>query len=114
MEFLPPLSLTMEDSSFEMIQFSSTYGFHHVTSSPHYRQSNGQAECAVRTVKALLTKSADPLLTLLSYRATPLSCCGLSLAQLLMGRTIRTDVPQHPSVFQPDLSARFSERRGEV
>ena len=40
----------------EMNQFSSAYGFHHVTSSPHYHQSNGQAELAVKTVKSLLTK----------------------------------------------------------
>ena len=98
----------------EMSQFSSTYGFHHVTSSPHYHQSNGQAERAVRTVKALLSKSADPYLALLSYRATPLPWCRLSLAQLLMGHTIRTDVPQHPAESGLILPARLSERRGEV
>jgi len=31
-------------SSAEMEQFSSTYGFQHITSSPHYHQSNRQAE----------------------------------------------------------------------
>ena len=33
-------------------------------------------------------------LSILSYRATPLPWCGLSLAELLMGRRIRTDIPQ--------------------
>ena len=72
-----------------MSQFSSTYGFYHETISPYYHQSNGQAECTVKTVEALLSKSADPYLALLSYRATPLPWCRLSPAQLLMGRTIR-------------------------
>ena len=44
----------------------------------------------VKTVKKLL-EHADALL---SYRATPLPWCGLSLAELLMGRKIRTDIPQ--------------------
>ena len=42
-------------SSEKMNKFSLTYGFQHVTSSPHYHQSNGQAERAVRTVKSLLS-----------------------------------------------------------
>ena len=67
-------------SSEEMKQFSSTYGFQHTTSSPHYHQSNGQAERAVRTVKSLLTNSSDPYLASLNYRATPLPLCGLSPA----------------------------------
>ena len=89
-------------SSAEMEQFSSTYGFQHITSSPHYHQSNGQAERTVRTVKSLLSNSPDPYLALLNYRATPLPWCGLSPAELLMGRVIRTDVPQHTSAFQPN------------
>ena len=96
-----------------MNQFSSTYGFHHVTSSPHYHQSNGQAERAVKTIKSLLTKSIDPYLALLSYRATPLPWCGLSPAQLLMGRIIRTDVPQHSTIFQPEWSYLKDFREGE-
>ena len=45
----------------------------------------------VKTVKKLLE---DIYMALLSYRATPLPWCGLSPAELLMGRKIRTDVPQ--------------------
>ena len=62
-----------------MSQFSSTYGLHHVTSS-HYHLSNRQAEHAVKTVKALLSKSADPYLALLSYKVAPIPWCGLSPA----------------------------------
>ena len=88
----------------EMNQFSATYGFNHITSSPYYAQSNGLAERTVKTVKNLLSSSPDPFLALLSYRATPLPWCGLSPAELLMGRVIRTDVPQNTSKFHPEWS----------
>ena len=35
----------------EMTKFSSTYGFNHITSSPHYHQSNGLVERTVKTVQ---------------------------------------------------------------
>jgi transposase InsO family protein len=72
-------------SSREMQEFAALYGFQHVTSSPHYPQSNGMAERAVKTAKNLLEKSADPHMALLSYRTTPLPWCGRSPAELLMG-----------------------------
>ena len=86
------------------IQFSSTYGFNPITSSPHYHQSNGLAEHTVKTVKRMLITSPDVNLALLSYRATPLPWCGLSPAELLMGRVIRTDVPQDVKTFTPEWS----------
>ena len=60
------------------------------------------AERMVKTAKSLLAKSADPYLALLSYRATPLPWCGLSPAELLMGRRLQTDIPQPKRVFIPD------------
>ena len=74
-------------------------GFNHVTSSPYYPQSNGLAEWTVKTVKALLEQSNDWYLALLTYRATPFPCCGLSPAELLMGQRVKTDVPQAQQLF---------------
>ena len=88
----------------EMKEFADSYGFEHITSSPHYPQSNGLAERTVKTVKSLLEHSPDPYLALLSYRATPLPFCGLSPAELSMGRPIRTNVPQLPKNLIPDWS----------
>ena len=81
-------------SSQEFAEFAQTYSFHHITSSPHYPQSNGQVERAVKTVKKFLSDPSDPCLSLLAYRVTPLPWCNLLPAQLLMGRQICTDVPQ--------------------
>ncbi|KAI5096743.1 complement component bfb isoform X1 [Silurus meridionalis] len=68
--------------------FARGWGFDHVTSSPHFPQSNWEAERAVRTIKSLLKKSADPYLALMAYRVAPLTN-GYSPAELLMGRKLR-------------------------
>lgn len=73
---------------------SQEFGFHLVTSSPRYPQSNGQAERTVQMVKRMLKKSSDMCMALLSYQATPLPWCNLSPAELLMGRHIQTPLPQ--------------------
>ena len=48
-------------------QFSVDYQFKHVSSSPYFPQSNGEAECVVGTIKNLLKKEGDPYLVFLTY-----------------------------------------------
>ena len=80
-------------SSAEFKKFSEDCGFHHVTSSPGYPQSNGQSERTVQTVKSMLEKADDPYKALLSFRNTPLEDVNLSPSQMLMGRCLRTQIP---------------------
>jgi transposase InsO family protein len=89
-------------SSMEMQLFAEKYGFKHITSSPYYPQSNGLAERTVKTVKQLLQETDDMYLTLLSYRTTPLPWCSLSPCELLMGRRLRTDLPQTKKQLKPN------------
>ena len=79
-------------ASSQFQNFSRDYGFDHITSSPLYPQSNGEAERAVKTVKGLWKKNEDPLYSLLIYNATPLQL-GYSPAELLMSRKLRTNLP---------------------
>ena len=91
-------------SAVEMKDFASTYVFEHVTSSPHYSRSNGLAERTVKTIKNLMKKSSDLNMLLLSYRSTPLHWCNLSPSELLMGRRVRTTIPQVSNQLIPEWS----------
>jgi len=88
-------------SSQKFADFASLYNFCHITSSPHYPQSNRQAERAVQILKKLLKASDDPYLALLTYRTTPLPWCNLSPAQLLMGCSLRSTLPQVEDQCKP-------------
>ncbi len=61
--------------------FSHEFDCVHIISSPHHPLSNGHAECAVQSAKAIL-QHKDPVLALLSYRTTPHASSGVSPAQL--------------------------------
>ena len=83
-------------------EFTKTYGISHKTSSPRHPQGNGEAERAVKTIKAILNKAEDPYLGLLTYRTTVLQN-SYSPSQLLMGRKLRSTVPQLQTHFSPQL-----------
>lgn len=85
----------------EFADFAQDYGFVHATSSPHYPQSNGEVERAIRTIKDLLRKGDDPFLALLVFRDTP-GRSGFSPAQLLMGRRLRTRMVKPPEKLKPE------------
>ena len=91
-----------------MKHFAESYSFTQITSSPNYPQSNDLVERMVQTVKRFLSNSSDHYLALLSYRTTPLPWCKLLPAELLMGRKVRTDIPQITDQLKrnwPNLSA---------
>ena len=87
-------------SSTQFAAFAKEYGFAHITSSPNHPQSYGEAERMVKTVKSLLFKSSDPNLALMVYRSSSLAN-GLSPAEILMGRRIRTTIPLSASSLVP-------------
>ncbi|UYV62041.1 K02A2.6-like, partial [Cordylochernes scorpioides] len=89
----------------EFKKFAKEYGFHHITSSPRFPQSNGFIESMVKNIKTKLKKGRNPYLSLLGYRTFPLENV-YSPAELCMNRKLRTTVPTSPVQLQsriPDL-----------
>ena len=92
-------------SSDEFHKFSSGWGFEHVTSSPHYPQSNGKAENAVKTVKRLFSKCAksgqSEFRALLDWRNTPTEGMNSSPAQRFLGHRCKTLLPTASLLLKP-------------
>jgi len=87
-------------------QFLHKWGVKWVPSSPGYPQSNGHAEASVKAVKHLLAKSGGKLKSpefqegLLEFRNTP-HADGLSPAQVLFGRALRSRLPASWRLYKP-------------
>ena len=106
---LPEQLVTDNGSAFvsdEFQQFSRNNGIQHIRTSPHHLSSNGQAERAVQTFKAGMSKIKDETVSekvnrfLLTYRTTPHSITGQSPAELMLGRRVRTRL----DLLKPDLA----------
>lgn len=99
-------------TSREFAAFLDRWGVRHVVTSPHYPQSNGHAESAVKSVKHLIMKVAptgnidceDFDRGLLELRNTP-THTGRSPAQVLYGHPLRSCVPAHPESFKKKWQA---------
>ena len=65
--------------------------FSDITSSLYHPRGNGEAECAVGTIKNLVQKAEDPYLALLAYCSTPLQN-RYSPLELLMNIKLRGTV----------------------
>ena len=82
-------------TSAEFKDFVTKSGIRHTTTAVYHAASNGLAERAVRTFKEFLKKSSEPVdlaidRFLFNYRVTPHSTTGVSPAELMFGRKVRT------------------------
>lgn len=103
-------------TSSDFKSFTERWGVHHVVTSPHYPQSNGHAEAAVKAAKHFIVKTAPTGNIdceefdrgLLELRNTP-TPTGRSPAQILYGHPLRTCVPAHPASFLQEWQTRTEE-----
>jgi hypothetical protein len=107
-----PIYMYSDNSPFNSIEFrrfAEKYDFKHITSSPHFPQSNGKVESAIKIAKRLMEKARedkeDPHLALLALRNTPSEQLGASPAQIALGRRTRTHLPATDELLASQYSA---------
>ena len=99
--------------SHEFQKFTRLNGITHLTSAPYHPASNGLAERAVQTFKSSMKKmpegSVDTKVArfLFHYRITPHSVTGITPAELLMGRRLRSTF----DLVYPDLEGKVRRRQ---
>ena len=100
-------------TSTEFRSFLSSNGITHVTTAPYHPSSNGLAERAVQTLKrGLKSTKGDSLeerlaVFLFTYRITPHTTTGVSPAELLMKRRLRSRLDR----LFPDLHQRVEKKQ---
>ena len=113
---LPDIIASDNGSSFassEFQEFLTSNGIKHCKSSPYHLSSNGLAEKAVQIVKQGLKKMKDGSMNdklsrlLFTYHITPHSTTGVSPAQLLMGRNLKSRF----DLLKPNLTVRVEEKQ---
>ena len=82
-------------------EFTKTYKFNHITSSPYWSQSNVRAEGAVKSAKHILRTAKDVDLALLSDRNNPPAGHTFSHAQRLLNRVLCSKLPQPITTLEP-------------
>jgi len=105
-----PKSLVSDNGPpFNSCKFKSflvDWDIEHITTSPYWSRSNGQAESAVKIVKNMLRKckqdNSDIYLALLHYRSTAKGNFP-SPAALLMSRNLRINLPMLDVKLKPEI-----------
>lgn len=99
----------MPFNSREFLEFAREWDFECIFSSPRYPKSNGLEEKGVPICKALIKKSlstkTDISKALMNYRNTVLKDIGLSPAQLLVNKCIKTKLPCTLPQLRPKLNS---------
>ena len=99
------VSDNMPFQSAHFLKFANDWGLKTTTSSPNFPQSNGQVERTIQTLKCSLKKAdyegKDSYLSLLEYRNTPIAGLPYSLAQILMNRQLRSNIPCALNLVKP-------------
>ena len=111
-------------TSAKLSSFLATWGTSHIMSSPHYPQSNGKAEAAVKSMKKLISAGwkgrsinwEKLSKSLLQYRNTPCRSDGLSPAQHLFGHPVQDSLPAHRRSFAPEWqsSSEDADKKAEA
>ena len=101
-------------SATEYKEFSKSWGFTHITTSPYHSQSNGLAEKSVQILKRILNKAkqggTDPYLGLLEHRNTAIDNMG-SPTQLSMSRQLRSVLPVTSQHLSPRVIERLKQKQ---
>ena len=114
---IPDICLTDNGPQFDIKSFehfANEWEFEHITSSPHYSQSNGKAESAVKIAKKILKKAnrdgKDNWKAILDWRNTPTVDMNSSPVQRLMSRRTRTLLPTTKSHLTSRVADNVKEK----
>ena len=95
-------------------QFTKDWNISHVTSSLNYARNNGFIERHVKHIKPIIKKTIkckqDIQQALLIIRATPIDSKVPSPAELLLGRPIATQLPQHEDISTEEHRERLQKQ----
>ena len=100
-------------TSKEFSRFTKQNGIRHVRSAPYHPASNGLVERAVQTFKNFMTKmkggsvEVNVSCFLLQYRITPHSTTGVSPAEMLLGRCLRSRL----DLVVPDIRSKVLKKQ---
>ena len=102
-------------TSAEFSQFVKRNGIQHSLVSPYHPSSNGLAERAVQTFKNSMKKLEGPMESrilsfLFRYRMTPQCTTGLSPAEMLMNRRLRSRL----DLIHPDVSRKVEQKQDKL